>query len=49
VISRLNSVFTDIFYQALSLLPSPTPELANSMFSGSALGVASRILPSLLS
>ena len=49
VISRLNSVFTDIFYQVLSLLSPPTPELANSMFSGSVLGVTPRILPSLLS
>ena len=49
VVIRLNNIFTDIFYRALTLLSPPTAELANSVFSGSALGVTHRALPALFS
>jgi hypothetical protein len=49
IVTRLNAIFVDLFYQSLTLLIPPTQELANSFFSGSPLGVTPRALPSLLS
>jgi hypothetical protein len=51
ITKKLNGIFIDIFYQALSLLNPPNStgaDLANSLFAGSCLGVTSRILPSVL-
>ncbi len=45
---RVNTIFTDIFYQAHALIKPPNPELENSMFSASTLGVIPRCLPSIL-
>ncbi len=45
---RVNTIFTDIFYQAHALIKPFNPELENSMFSASTLGVIPRCLPSIL-
>jgi hypothetical protein len=49
LVIRMNTLFTDIFYQAHALIPASSNELEASMFAASTLGVMPRCLPSILS
>jgi hypothetical protein len=49
VVARINTIMTDIFYQAHALITAPNADLENPMFSASTLGVIQRCLPSILS